>query len=156
MGRPGEITQEKKNIRIGIVASRFNEYITEPLLQNAMNTLVQNGVAKNAIEVIRVPGAMEIPILAKKLALTKRFDSILCLGAIIRGETPHFDFLGAEVTRGIGQVSLEVGVPLIHGVLTTDTVEQALERCGSKQKNRGEETALCALEMAHLLKDFKA
>jgi 6,7-dimethyl-8-ribityllumazine synthase len=144
-----------REIRIGIVASRFNDFITDPLLKNAVTALRQKGVKQSHIEVVRVPGAFEIPIVAKKLALSNRFDSILCLGAIIRGETPHFDFLSAEVSRGIGQVSLEVGIPVIHGVLTTNTVEQAIERSDSKRKNRGEETALCALEMATLIKVFK-
>lgn len=155
MGRIQAENRAAQDIRIGIVASRFNDFITDPLLKNAVTALRQKGVKQDHIEVVRVPGAFEIPVVAKRLALSRRFDSILCLGAVIRGETPHFDFLSAEVSRAIGQVSLEVGIPVIHGVLTTDTVEQAIERSDSERKNRGEETALCALEMATLIKDLK-
>jgi len=154
MGRIQAENRTAHDIRIGIVASRFNDFITDPLLKNAVTALRQKGVKQDHIEVVRVPGAFEIPVVAKKLALSRRFDSILCLGAVIRGETPHFDFLSAEVSRAIGQVSLEVGIPVIHGVLTTDTVKQAIARADSKRKNRGEETALCALEMAILIKDL--
>ena len=144
-----------KGVRVGIVASRFNDFVTSRLLESAVETLVRNGVGEDQIEIARVPGAFEIPLVSKKMALSQRFDAILCLGAVIRGETPHFEYVSAEVSRGIAEVSLEVGVPLIHGVLTTDTVEQAIERSGGRAKNKGEEAALAALEMVNLIRGLK-
>ncbi len=145
-----------KDLRIGIVASRFNAFITNPLLERTVSVLMENGVGMDQIETVRVPGAYEIPLMAKKMAISKRFDSIVCLGAVIRGDTPHFEYISAEVSRGIGQVALETGVPVIHGVLTTDTIDQAIERSSHKPKNKGEEAALTAIEIAQLVKNMES
>jgi len=139
-----------KGLRFGIVVARFNEFVTERLLSGALDALRRHGTEEENIEVFRVPGAFELPWVAQKLAQQGRFSAIICLGAVIRGETPHFDYVAAQVTRGISQVALECGVPVILGVLTTDTVEQAVDRAGAKSGNRGFEAALSAIEMANL------
>ncbi len=137
--------------KIGIIVSRFNSFIAEKLLEGAIDTLVRSGVADKNIEVARVPGAYEIPLVAQKMARSKRYDAVICLGVVIRGATPHFDYVAGEAAKGIAQVSLESGVPVMFGVLTTETIEQAIERAGSKGGNKGADCALAALEMINLL-----
>ncbi|MFN2365575.1 MAG: 6,7-dimethyl-8-ribityllumazine synthase [Desulfurivibrionaceae bacterium] len=140
--------------KIGIVVSRFNSFIAEKLVEGALDTLIRSGVADGDIEVARVPGAYEIPLLARKMVKSDRFDAIICLGVIIRGATPHFDFVANEAAKGIAQVSLDSGVPVMFGVLTTDNIEQAIERAGSKGGNKGADCAVAALEMINLLAQY--
>ncbi|MEO8324580.1 MAG: 6,7-dimethyl-8-ribityllumazine synthase, partial [Nitrospirota bacterium] len=135
-----------------IVVSTFNEVVTSRLLAAAESTLTQLGTPPDHREVIRVPGAFEIPLIAKTLAQSHRFDAVICLGSVIRGETPHFEYICAETSRGIGQASLDTGIPIIFGVLTTDTVAQAMERSGEPERNKGADAARTALEMAVLMK----
>lgn len=137
--------------RFGIAVSRFNELITSKLLEGAQDCLIRHGCTEEDIEIARVPGAYELPLVAKKMAATGRFDVIICLGAIIRSSTPHFDFVANEAAKGIGQVGLETGVPITFGVVTTDDVDQAIERAGTRAGNRGWDAALNAIEMADLL-----
>jgi 6,7-dimethyl-8-ribityllumazine synthase len=137
--------------RFAIVASRFNEMIGKKLLEGAIDCLVRHNGQKESITVAWVPGAFEIPLVAKKLAVSGRFDAVICLGAVIRGNTPHFDYIAAEVSKGIAQINLEHMVPVIFGVLTTDTIEQAVERAGTKSGNKGWDAALSAIEMADLM-----
>ncbi len=139
-------------LRVGIVVSRFNHFITERLLEGAIDALKRHGVADQDITVYRVPGSFEIPLVAKKVAETRKVNGVLCLGALIRGSTPHFDFIAAEVTKGIAAISLDLGLPMTYGVLTTDTIEQAIERAGTKAGNKGWEAALGLLELINLLK----
>ena len=136
--------------KIAIVVSRFNEFVTTRLLDGAVDGLTRTGVAEEDITVVRVPGAFEIPLAAKRLATSGTYQAVVCLGAVIRGETPHFEYISAEAARGIAQASLESNVPVIFGVITTETVEQAMERSGTKDGNRGFEAALAAVEMASL------
>ncbi|MEE9197505.1 MAG: 6,7-dimethyl-8-ribityllumazine synthase, partial [bacterium] len=136
--------------KIAIVVSRFNEFVTTRLLDGAVDGLTRTGVADDDITVVRVPGAFEIPLAAKWLATSGTYQAVVCLGAVIRGETPHFEYISAEAARGIAQASLESNVPVIFGVITTETVEQAMERSGTKDGNRGFEAALAAVEMASL------
>ena len=143
-----------EGLNIALVISRFNSFITERLLEGALDCLRRHGVADTGLTLVRVPGAWEIPLVAKKLAQAKGHDAIICLGAVIRGSTPHFDYVAAEVSKGIAQVSLESGVPILFGILTTDTLEQAVERAGSKAGNKGYAAAEAALEMVSLLKDM--
>jgi 6,7-dimethyl-8-ribityllumazine synthase len=143
-----------EGLKIALVVSRFNSFITERLLDGAMDCLRRHGVADTGLTVVRVPGAWEIPLVAKKLAQAGGHDAIICLGAVIRGATPHFDYVAAEVSKGIAQVSLESGVPILFGILTTDTLEQAVERAGSKAGNKGYAAAEAALELVNLLKDM--
>ena len=137
--------------KFAIVVSRFNDFITEKLLNGALDALIRSGAADNDIEVIKVPGSFEIPLVAKKIAQTNRFNAIICLGAVIRGSTPHFDYVAAEVSKGIASVSLESEIPIIFGVITTDTIEQAIERAGAKAGNKGWSAAMAAVEMANLI-----
>ncbi len=146
---------EGEGIKIGIVVSRFNVFITQKLLDGALDILKRHKVSEENIYVAWVPGAFEIPLVAKKLAETKKFDAILCLGTIIRGATPHFEYIAAETSKGIAQVTLETGIPIIFGILTTDTIEQAIERAGTKAGNKGAEAALTALEMVNLIKKIE-
>jgi 6,7-dimethyl-8-ribityllumazine synthase len=139
-------------LRIAIVVSRFNDYVTSKLLEGAQDCLKRHGVED--IEVAYVPGAMEIPLLAQRFARTKKHDAIITLGAVIRGATPHFDYVCREVSSGISRISLEFSIPVIYGVLTTDTVDQALERSGIKSGNKGFDAAMAAIEMGSLLKNF--
>jgi len=141
-----------RNLRFAIVVSRFNVFITQKLLEGALDVLRRHFVKEEQIYVTWVPGAFEIPLVAKKLAETKKFDAVICLGAIIRGATPHFEYVAAEASKGVAQVMLETGVPVIFGILTTDTIEQAIERAGTKAGNKGAEAAFAALEMVNLLK----
>ena len=137
-------------LRVGIVVSRFNHFITERLLEGALDALKRHGVADQDITVYRVPGSFEIPLVAKKVAETRKVNGVLCLGALIRGSTPHFDFIAAEVTKGIAAISLDLGLPMTYGVLTCDTIEQAIERAGTKAGNKGWEAALSLLEVINL------
>jgi 6,7-dimethyl-8-ribityllumazine synthase len=140
------------DLRVAIVASRFNDFITSKLVGGAVDTLVRHGGDDEAIDVVWVPGAFEIPLLAQRLAASGRYDAVICLGAVIRGATPHFDYVAAEVAKGVGQVGLAAGMPVLFGVLTTDTIEQAIERAGSKAGNKGVDAAMAAMEMVSLLK----
>lgn len=140
-----------KGKRFGIVVSRFNDFITEKLLGGAMDALTRTGTKEGDIHVLKVPGAFEIPLAAKKLADTGRYHAVICLGAVIRGATPHFDYVSAEVTKGVAQVSLDSEIPIIFGVVTTDTIEQAIERAGTKAGNKGWSAAMAGVEMADLM-----
>lgn len=143
-----------KGLKFSIVISRFNSTITEKLLDGAIDCLLRHGVEKENINVFWVPGAFEIPSVARKLAFQKNSDAIICLGCVIRGDTPHFDFIANEVSKGVAQVSLEANIPVVFGVLTTDTIEQAIERSGTKSGNKGFDAALTAIEMVNLLKQI--
>ncbi len=140
-----------KSLKIGIVISRFNEFITGKLLEGAQDALLRHGVSEQDIDLAWTPGAYEMPLVAQRMA-QKGYDAVICLGAIIRGATPHFEYVSAEVSKGVAQVSLATGVPVIFGVLTTDNIEQAIERAGTKAGNKGFEAAVSAIEMANLLK----
>jgi 6,7-dimethyl-8-ribityllumazine synthase len=137
--------------KFAIVASRFNSFITDKLVDGALDALTRSGTKDGDIDLIKVPGAFEIPLMARKLALKKRHDAVICLGAVIRGATPHFDYVSAEVSKGVAMVSIETGMPIIFGVLTTDSLEQAIERAGSKAGNKGWDAAIAAVEMANLM-----
>ena len=141
-----------RDLRIAFVAARFNEFVVEPLIRGALDALKRHGVAEKQIEVIRVPGAFEIPIVLRKLALSRRYDALIALGAVIRGDTPHFDYVAGECASGVSRVALESGIPIAFGVLTTDTVEQAMDRAGGKAGNKGADAALTAIEMVNLLR----
>ena len=141
------------DLKVAIVVSRFNSFITERLLEGALDGLKRHGVKNKNIEIYRVPGAFEIPLIAKKLA-SKDYDGVICLGAVIRGATPHFDYVANEVAKGIAQVSLEKEVPVIFGILTTDTIEQAIERAGTKSGNKGFDAALTLIETVNLIKNI--
>ena len=143
-------------LKFALVVSRFNSFITERLLEGALDCLRRQGVAEDDLMVARVPGAWEIPVVVKRLAQSKAYDGVICLGAVIRGSTPHFDYVAAEVSKGIAMVSLESGLPISFGILTTDTLEQAIERAGSKAGNKGFAAAEAALEMVNLLKGLGA
>jgi 6,7-dimethyl-8-ribityllumazine synthase len=138
--------------KFAIVASRYNDFITEKLVGGALDALNRCGARDKDIEVFKVPGAFEIPLVAKRVAMTQRFDAIVCLGAVIRGSTPHFDFVAAEASKGIAQVMMETGLPVIFGVITVDTIEQAIERAGAKLDNKGFSAAMAAVEMVSLFK----
>lgn len=143
-----------EGLKVGIVVGRFNEFIGSKLLGGALDGLKRHGVAENDIEIAWVPGAFEIPLAAKKMAKSDKYDAVICLGAVIRGSTPHFDYVCAEVSKGIAQVSLSTEKPVIFGVLTTDSIEQAIERAGTKSGNKGYDAAVTAIEMANLLRDI--
>ena len=138
--------------RYAILVGRFNSFVVEHLLDGAIDTLKRHGVSEDNITVVHAPGAWELPVVAKKLAATERFDAIIALGAVIRGSTPHFDFVAVECAKGLGVFGLDTGLPVINGVLTTDSIEQAIERSGTKAGNKGSEAALTAIEMVNLLK----
>jgi 6,7-dimethyl-8-ribityllumazine synthase len=137
--------------KLGIVVARFNSFISEKLLEGAIDSLVRSGVNSEDIVVARVPGAFEIPLVAQKMAKSGKYDAVICLGAVIRGATPHFDYVAGEVAKGTAQVMLDAGVPVLFGVLTTETIEQAIERAGTKAGNKGSDVAIAALEMINLL-----
>jgi len=137
--------------KFAIIVARFNSFISDKLLEGALDTLVRSGALEEDIDVARVPGAFEIPLIAKKMAASQKYDAVICLGVVIRGATPHFDVVVNEVSKGSAQVGLETGVPVIFGVLTTETIEQAIERSGTKAGNKGAEVAVAAIEMANLL-----
>ncbi len=143
---------DASGLKIGIVISRFNEFISTKLLGGAMDALVRHGASDSDVEVAWVPGAFEIPLVAKKMAASGRYDSIICLGCIIRGATPHFDYVAAESSKGIAQVAMKADCPVAFGILTTETIEQAIERAGTKAGNKGWDAALAAVEMANLIK----
>ena len=146
---------EGKDLKIAIVASRFNEFITQKLIQGAFDCLLRHKVSESDITLVWVPGSFEIPLAAKKLAQSKKYNCVICLGAVIRGETVHFEYVAAEVAKGIAHVTLDCGVPIIFGVLTTENVEQAIDRAGTKAGNKGFAAAANAIEMANLLKLLK-
>ena len=141
-----------QGLRFGIVVARFNEFITSKLLGGALDGLKRHGADEKEIDIAWVPGAFEIPLVAKKMAESKKYDAVICLGTVIRGSTPHFDYVCAEVSKGVAHVGLDTGVPTIFGVLTTETIEQAVERAGTKAGNKGFDAALTAIETANLLK----
>jgi 6,7-dimethyl-8-ribityllumazine synthase len=141
-----------RDLRFAIVAARFNDFVVEPLIRGALDALRRHGVADKQIDIVRVPGAFDIPIVARKLALAHRYEALVALGCVIRGQTPHFDYVAGECAGGIARVALESGVPIAFGVLTTDTAEQAVDRAGGKSGNKGADAALVALEMANLLR----
>ncbi len=143
-----------KGLKFGIIAARFNDFISARLLDGAVDGLLRHGALEEDIDVVRVPGAFEIPLVAQTMAKDKKYDAIICLGAVIRGATPHFEYVSAEVSKGVASVSMDAGVPVIFGVLTTDTIEQAIERAGSKSGNKGWDSALSAIEMANLMKQL--
>ena len=144
-----------EGLKFGIVVARFNDFITDKLLEGAKDTLLRHGVNEEDIEVAWVPGSFEIPLVAQKMANTKHYDCVICLGAVIRGGTPHFEYVASEVTKGIAQVGLNTGLPVIYGVITADTLEQAIERAGTKQGNEGSKAAITGIEMANLLKTIE-
>jgi 6,7-dimethyl-8-ribityllumazine synthase len=141
-----------RDLRFAIVAARFNDFVVEPLIRGALDALRRHGVADKQIDIVRVPGAFDIPIVARKLALAHRHEALIALGCVIRGQTPHFDYVAGECAGGIARIALESGVPIAFGVLTTDTAEQAVDRAGGKAGNKGADAALVALEMANLLR----
>lgn len=143
-----------EGLKFGIVAGRFNEFIGSKLVAGALDALKRHGVDENDIEITWVPGAFEIPLAAKKMAKTGRYDGVICVGAVIKGSTPHFDYVSSEVSKGIANVTLDTEIPVIFGVLTTDSIEQAIERAGTKAGNKGFDAAVTAIEMANLLKQF--
>ena len=147
---------QAKGLKIAVVVSRFNGFLTERLLEGALDALTKLGAEAGDIAVYKVPGAFEIPIVAKRMAASGRYDAVICVGAVIRGATPHFDYVAAEVTKGIALAGLETGVPVLLGVLTTDTIEQAIERAGTKAGNKGFDAAVGAIEMADLLRHLPA
>jgi len=141
-----------KGLKFGLVVSRFNEFFTKKLLEGAQDALLRHGVNEEDIEVAWTPGSFEIPLITLKLAQSKKYDAIICLAAVIRGGTPHWEYIAAEVTKGIAKVGLETGLPVINGIITADTLEQAIERSGTKAGNKGFEAAVSAIEMANLTK----
>lgn len=143
-----------KDLKFGIVVGRFNEFISSKLLGGAIDALKRHGAEEKAIEVIWSPGSFEIPLIAKKMAKSDKYNAVICLGAVIRGGTPHFDYIASEVSKGIANAMLETEVPIIFGVLTTDSIEQAIERAGTKSGNKGFDAAMSAIEMANLMKEL--
>ncbi|MEK7698059.1 MAG: 6,7-dimethyl-8-ribityllumazine synthase [Nitrospirota bacterium] len=143
---------QAKGLKFAVIVSRFNEFITSKLLDGAVDALLRHGASEENIDVIKVPGSFEIPLVAKKIAKKKSYDAIVCLGTIIRGATPHFEYIASEAAKGIALVSLEAEIPVAFGVITADTIEQAIERAGTKSGNKGWDAALVAVEMAQLLK----
>ncbi len=143
-----------KGLKFGLVISRFNEFITKKLVEGAQDALLRHGVNEVDIDIVWVPGSFEIPLVAKKLAQSKKYNAVICLGAVVRGGTPHFEYIATEVTKGIAEVGLETGLPVIYGIITADTLEQAIERAGTKMGNAGFAAAENAIEMANLLKSI--
>lgn len=146
---------DAKGLTFGIVVSRFNSFICERLLEGAIDALVRHGATEADITVARIPGAFEIPLAAKTMAASQKFDAVICLGAVIRGSTPHFEYVSSEVSKGVASVSLDSGIPVAFGVLTVDTIEQAVERAGTKAGNKGFEAAVTAIETANVIKALK-
>lgn len=145
---------DASGLRFGIIVGRFNSFIGERLLEGALDAIVRHGASDGDVDVMRVPGAFEIPLAAQKMAACGKYDAIICLGAVIRGATPHFDYVAGEVSKGVAQVSLQSGVPVIFGVLTTDTIEQAVERAGTKAGNKGFDAAVTAIETVNVFKEL--
>ncbi|MEI6890367.1 MAG: 6,7-dimethyl-8-ribityllumazine synthase [Bacteroidales bacterium] len=143
---------DAKGLKFAIVIARFNEFISGKLLSGCLDGLKRHGAEEEAIDLVWAPGSFEIPLLAKKLAVTGKYDAVICLGAVIRGATPHFDYVSAEVSKGVASASMDSGIPVIFGVLTTDNIEQAIERAGTKGGNKGFDAALAAIEMANVIK----
>jgi len=143
---------QAKGIKFGIVISRFNEFITGKLLEGARDALIRHGAKEEDIDVVKVPGSFEIPMVAKRMASKGLYNAVICLGTVIRGATPHFDYIAAEVSKGIASASMETGVPIAFGIITCDTIEQAVERAGTKSGNKGWDAAVTAIEMAQVLK----
>ena len=146
---------DAKGLTFGIVVSRFNSFICERLLEGAVDALVRHGASEADITVARIPGAFEIPLAAKTMAASQKFDAVICLGAVIRGSTPHFEYVSSEVSKGVASVSLDSGIPVAFGVLTVDTIEQAVERAGTKAGNKGFEAAVTAIETVNVIKALK-
>jgi 6,7-dimethyl-8-ribityllumazine synthase len=142
-----------EGFRFALVASRWNDFITARLVEGALDALDRFGVGENSVELYKVPGSFEIPLLALKLAESGKFDAVICLGTIIRGQTPHFEYIAGEVTKGIGQAGMQTGVPVVYGIVTADTLEQAIDRAGAKQGNKGFEAAMSAVELVNLYKE---
>lgn len=150
----GRIIPDSQNVKIGIVASRFNDFIVGRLIDGALDGLKRHDIKDENITLVKVPGAFEIPVVAKKMAMSRKYDAVICLGSVIRGSTSHYDYVCNEVSKGIAQVSLDSGIPVMFGVLTTENIEQAIERSGSKAGNKGTECALGAIEMINVLKNL--
>lgn len=144
----GKISADGK--KFALVVSRFNDFVSDKLLAGALDALIRHGASDQDIDVVKVPGSFEIPLMAKKMAGKEKYDAVICLGAVIRGSTPHFEYVSAEVSKGVAQVGLQAGIPVIFGVITTDTLEQAIERAGTKAGNKGWSAAIAAMEMANL------
>ncbi len=155
MPRTIEGTLSAKGLKTVLVVSRFNDFISARLLEGAMDTLIRSGASENDVDVVKVPGSFEMPVVARTLAKGGRYDAIICLGCVIRGSTPHFDYVAAEAAKGIARVSLDYECPVSFGVITADNLEQAIERAGTKSGNKGRDAALTAIEMANLLKTLK-
>lgn len=143
---------QAKGLKFGIVVSRFNDFITSRLLEGAVDALVRHGASEGDIEVVKVPGAFEIPVIAKRMAAKGAYQAVICLGTVIRGATPHFEYVASEVSKGVAAASLETGVPIAFGVITSDTIEQAVERAGTKAGNKGWDAAITAIEMAQVIR----
>jgi 6,7-dimethyl-8-ribityllumazine synthase len=154
MGKTYEGLLLGEGLRFGIVISRFNEFITHKLLEGANDALARHGVGPDNIDAAWVPGAFELPLVAQKMARSGRYDAIICLGAVVRGATPHFEYIAAEVTKGIAMVGLDTGLPVVYGVITADTLEQAVERAGTKMGNKGFDAAMTAIEMVNLSREI--
>ena len=156
---PSRITEgnlDAKGLRFAILVSRFNSFVTERLVSGALDALARTGAQEGDIEIVKVPGSWELPLAAAELARQKRHDAVICLSAVVRGDTPHFDYIAAEASKGLAQVSLETGVPVAFGVLTTNTLEQAIDRAGAKSGNKGFDAAMTAVEMGNLLRKLRA
>ena len=154
MGKQFEGKLLGKGLKFGLVVSRFNEFFTTKLLEGAQDALLRHGVEEADIEIAWTPGSFEIPLIAQKMAQSKNYDAVICLAAVVRGGTPHFEYIAAEVTKGIAKINLDTGVPVIYGVITTDTLEQAIERSGTKAGNKGFDAAVSAIEMANLVRSM--
>ena len=154
MGKVFKADLMAKGKKFGIIVSRFNEFLSVKLLDGAVDVLKQHGTQDNAVDVMWVPGSFEIPLAAQKMAKSKKYDAIICLGVVIRGATPHFDYIANEVAKGISRVSLDAGIPCIFGIITADNLEQAIERAGTKQGNKGRDAAINAIEMANLFESL--
>ena len=141
-----------RDLRFAFIAARFNDFVVEPLIRGALDALKRHGASEKQIEIVRVPGAFDMPIVARKLALSRRYDALIALGAVVRGQTPHFDYVAGECASGLARIALESGIPIAFGVLTTDTMEQAVDRAGGKAGNKGADAAMTAIEMANLLR----
>ncbi|SEP79093.1 6,7-dimethyl-8-ribityllumazine synthase [Treponema bryantii] len=150
----GNVVAESEKVKIGIIASRFNDFVVGRLVDGALDGLKRHNIKEENITLVKVPGAFEIPVIAKKMSEQNQYDAIICLGAVIRGATSHYDYVCNEVSKGIAQVSLEAGIPVLFGVLTTENIEQAVERSGSKAGNKGTECALAAIEMINVIKNL--
>jgi 6,7-dimethyl-8-ribityllumazine synthase len=149
-----EGTLDGKGLRVGLVVSRFNSFVTGKLLDGALDALVRSGVREEDVAAAWVPGAFEVPLVARRMAQTGEFDAIACIGCVIRGDTPHFDYVAGQSARGIADVALETGIPIIYGIVTAETLEQAIERAGTRMGNKGAEAAIAAIEMCRLIEQF--